>query len=81
MYYAPISKLENFIACPEVRYKLMKIYSEEMVNIHFGQNWDIHWHNGNIMPTEEQYLQMVINKTSCLPRMCIRFISAILNIE
>lgn len=36
MYYAPIAKLENFIACPEVRYKLMKIYSEEMVNIHFG---------------------------------------------
>ena len=31
-------------------------------NIHFGQNWDIHWHNGKKMPTEKQYIQMIINK-------------------
>ena len=51
-----------------------------MLNIHLGQNWDIYWHNngGNTTPTEEQYFQMVINKTSVLPRMCIRIISAML---
>ena len=51
-----------------------------MLNIHFGQNWDICWHNGSShMPTEQQYLDMVINKTSVLPRMCIRIIGAIMN--
>ena len=51
-----------------------------MVNIHLGQNWDIYWHNngGNMTPTEMQYFQMVINKTSVLPRMCIRIISTLL---
>lgn len=54
-----------------------------MVNIHFGQNWDIYWHNGggDKMPTEEQYFQMVVNKTSVLPRMCLRMILAILGEE
>lgn len=49
------------------------------MNVHFGQNWDIHWHNGQLMPTEEQYIHMVINKTSVLPRMCIRLISAMMS--
>jgi geranylgeranyl pyrophosphate synthase len=33
------------------------------------------------MPTEQQYLQMVINKTSVLPRMCVRIISEIMGDE
>ena len=28
------------------------------------------------MPKEEQYLHMVINKTSVLPRMCVRMVAA-----
>ena len=31
------------------------------------------------MPTEAQYFQMVINKTSVLPRMCIRMLATILD--
>jgi len=30
------------------------------------------------MPTEEQYYQMVINKTSVLPRICVRMIAKLL---
>lgn len=47
-----------------------------MQALHFGQNWDIHWHNtkGRV-PTEAQYFHMVENKTSVLPRMCLRFIN------
>lgn len=33
------------------------------------------------MPTEEQYLQMIINKTSVLPRLCVRLIASIANID
>ena len=54
------------------------IYLQESYNLHFGQNWDIHWHNGKQIPSEQQYFHMVINKTSVLPRMCTRLISALL---
>lgn len=50
-----------------------------MSNIHFGQNYDIFWHNDvQSIPTEEMYFQMVVNKTSVLPRMCVRIISVLL---
>lgn len=52
-----------------------------MVNLHFGQNWDISWHHGTHMPSEDQYIQMVLNKTSVLPRLCMRFIAEILNLK
>jgi len=48
--------------------------------LHLGQGWDIHWHNakGHI-PTEAQYFHMVENKTSVLPRLCLRFIAEMTN--
>ena len=36
MYYAPIMKLPLYISDKETRYDFQKIYSEEMMNIHFG---------------------------------------------
>lgn len=33
------------------------------------------------MPTEEQYLHMVINKTSVLPRLCAAIISIIVGVD
>ena len=81
MYYIPIAKLPNFIPQPAKQLELSRIYHEEMVNLHFGQNWDISWHHGTLVPTEDQYVQMVINKTSVLPRICMRFISSILDLK
>ena len=47
-----------------------------MAAIHFGQGWDIYWHNQEYaIPSESQYYQMVENKTSCLPRMTLKMIS------
>jgi geranylgeranyl pyrophosphate synthase len=44
--------------------------------LHLGQGWDIQWHKrkGRV-PSEAQYFHMVENKTSCLPRMCLRHIA------
>lgn len=78
MYYAPLGRIEEFVTDPAKQLKLLTTCNKELVNLHFGQNWDIHWHNGHSMPTEEQYLQMVINKTSVLPRLCAGMISIIL---
>lgn len=55
---------------------MLKIYVSEMQNLHFGQGWDIHWHNKKgFVPSEAQYFHMVENKTSVLPRLCLKFIS------
>lgn len=59
----------------------MTIYHEEMVNLHMGQNWDISWHHGTLVPTEDQYIQMVLNKTSVLPRLCLRFIASLVDLN
>jgi len=81
MYYAPICRIDKFISDPTVQRDIIRVYNSELMNLHFGQNWDIHWHNGNIMPTEDQYLQMVINKTSVLPRLCLSMISIIVGVN
>ena len=48
MYYAPMLLLlktyeKKFSKDKMVR--IMKIYIEEIVNVHLGQAWDIYWHN------------------------------------
>jgi len=71
---APIHKLTDFI--PEKHaIRCFNIYGQEMQNLHTGQCWDIQWHNmKDRVPTETQYFHMVENKTSVLPRMCVRMI-------
>lgn len=82
MYCVPIMKIDEFIKDDDaLKFQMYKMCCEETANLHFGQNWDIHWHNGARMPTEAQYLQMIINKTSVLPRLLVRLIAAILKIE
>ena len=82
MYCVPIMKIDEFIKEDDaLKFKMYKMCCEETANLHFGQNWDIHWHNGKKMPTEAQYLHMIINKTSVLPRLCVRLIAAIMKID
>ena len=79
MYCVPIMKIDEFIKDDDaLKFQMYKTCCEETANLHFGQNWDIHWHNGKLMPTEEQYLHMIINKTSVLPRLCVRLIAQIM---
>mmetsp|Transcript_31192 Transcript_31192/g.47763 ORF Transcript_31192/g.47763 Transcript_31192/m.47763 type:complete len:154 (-) Transcript_31192:404-865(-) len=77
MYFIPMLRLLEKVNCPTASNDLSQIYMQEMVNLHMGQNWDIHWHNGKQMPTEEQYYQMVMNKTSVLPRLNTRLIGSL----
>jgi geranylgeranyl pyrophosphate synthase len=79
MYCVPIMKIDEFIKDDDaLKFYMYKTCCEETANLHFGQNWDIHWHNGHKMPSEEQYLHMIINKTSVLPRLCVRLIARIM---
>ena len=46
---------------------------QEMLNLHFGQGWDIWWHRGGkASVSEKEYLQMCAYKTGTLARMAAR---------
>mmetsp|Transcript_6981 Transcript_6981/g.8413 ORF Transcript_6981/g.8413 Transcript_6981/m.8413 type:complete len:168 (-) Transcript_6981:410-913(-) len=75
MYFSPMLKLHEYVEDPHQALALNRIFLEEMSAIHFGQAWDIQWHREkNKLPSQAQYYQMVENKTSCLPRMTLRFL-------
>ena len=86
MYYAPmLSLLKSYEKkfSKEKNLRILRVYSEEMVNIHLGQGWDIFWHNSsNIthIPTETQYLQMTAHKTGVLARMAARLTCEIIDL-
>lgn len=49
----------------------VQIFTAELLNAHRGQGLEIFWRENCICPTEEQYLEMVANKTACLLRLGI----------
>lgn len=83
MYYLPLLALiknkNNFE--DKIILKVYEIYVQEMINISFGQGYDIAWHKGIAdadAVTENQYLQMCAYKTGTLARMSAR-IAAVLS--
>lgn len=69
-----------FLALLEVR-KLnnpvaMDIYTEELLNLHRGQGMDLFWRDSLTCPTEEEYLEMVDNKTGGLFRLAVKLMQA-----
>lgn len=71
MYYLPLLSIirnKNKFSS-ELREKAFEIYAQELINIHFGQGFDIWWHKGKKQPSEKQYLQMCAYKTGTLARL------------
>ncbi|KAI1360210.1 isoprenoid synthase domain-containing protein [Xylaria arbuscula] len=56
--------------------KAVAIFSEELVNLHRGQGMDLWWRDNNICPSEDEYLEMVGNKTGGLFRLAIKLMQA-----
>ncbi|KAJ4267786.1 geranylgeranyl pyrophosphate synthetase [Fusarium torreyae] len=56
--------------------KLITIFSDELVNLHRGQGMDLFWRDTLTCPTEEDYLEMVGNKTGGLFRLGIKLMAA-----
>jgi hypothetical protein len=63
-----IAKLEN----PEA----IRIYTDELLNLHRGQGMDLFWRDTLTCPSEDDYLEMVGNKTGGLFRLAIKLMSA-----
>lgn len=56
--------------------KAITIYTEELLNLHRGQGMDLFWRDTLTCPTEEDYLEMVGNKTGGLFRLAIKLMQA-----
>jgi geranylgeranyl diphosphate synthase type 3 len=60
----------------------IQIFSEELINLHRGQGMDLFWRDTLTCPNENDYLEMVSNKTGGLFRLAIKLMqaeSAVLN--
>ncbi|PYH79135.1 terpenoid synthase [Aspergillus uvarum CBS 121591] len=69
-----------FLALQEVQ-KLhnpaaIDIYVQELLNLHRGQGMDLFWRETLTCPTEEEYLEMVGNKTGGLFRLAVKLMQA-----
>ncbi|OUM65593.1 hypothetical protein PIROE2DRAFT_41532, partial [Piromyces sp. E2] len=51
---------------------LIKIYSDELLNLHRGQGMEIYFRDSNICPTEDDYMDIVSNKTGGLLRLGVK---------
>lgn len=52
------------------------IYTEELLNLHRGQGMDMFWRDTLTCPSEDDYLEMVGNKTGGLFRLAIKLMQA-----
>lgn len=56
--------------------EVIRIYNEELLNLHRGQGMDLFWRDTLTCPTEDDYLEMVGNKTGGLFRLAIKLMCA-----
>ncbi|CAI7573773.1 unnamed protein product [Penicillium glandicola] len=69
-----------FLALQEVQQlnnpTAINIYVQEMLNLHRGQGMDLFWRDTLTCPTEDEYLEMVGNKTGGLFRLAVKLMQA-----
>jgi len=68
--YVYFIALENLLKLKNLN--LIKIYSDELLNLHRGQGMEIYFRDSNICPTEDDYMDIVSNKTGGLLRLGVK---------
>lgn len=71
IYFTALQELQK-LNNPEA----ITMFAEELVNLHRGQGMDLFWRDTLTCPTEEDYLEMVGNKTGGLFRLGIKLMQA-----
>lgn len=66
-YFAAQEKLRELN-----RPKAYEIFTEELLRLHRGQGMDLYWRDSLTCPTEEEYIEMISNKTGGLFRLAIK---------
>lgn len=54
----------------------VEIFTAELLNLHRGQGMDLYWRDTLTCPTEDDYLEMVQNKTGGLFRLAVKLMQA-----
>ena len=49
---------------------------DELINLHRGQGMDLYWRDSLTCPAEEEYVEMVNNKTGGLLRLAVKLMQA-----
>ncbi|MDP2718009.1 MAG: polyprenyl synthetase family protein [Candidatus Micrarchaeota archaeon] len=69
MYFLPLQVLAGKKMDEKMKNRAYEVVVQEMVNLSYGQGFDIYWHHGHGKPSESEYLQMCAFKTGTLSRM------------
>ncbi|KAI8365948.1 geranylgeranyl pyrophosphate synthase [Radiomyces spectabilis] len=56
--------------------QMVVIYTEELLNLHRGQGMELFWRDTLTCPTEEEFIEMVDNKTGGLLRLAVKLMQA-----
>lgn len=56
--------------------RAIQIYTDELCNLHRGQGMDLFWRDTLTCPSEDDYLEMVSNKTGGLFRLAVKLMQA-----
>ncbi|KAJ3130437.1 Geranylgeranyl pyrophosphate synthase [Nowakowskiella sp. JEL0407] len=64
--------LEKLLTLKQPR--AVEIFTEELISLHRGQGCDIYWRDSVVVPTEEEYMEMVKNKTGGLLRLAVKLL-------
>jgi geranylgeranyl diphosphate synthase, type III len=74
VYFLALQELQK-LPCETVQ-QAMEIYTTEMLYLHRGQGMDLYWRDTLTCPTEEDYLEMVSNKTGGLFRLAVKLMQS-----
>ena len=79
-YFPVVALLDSKKLSMEVKNKMLSIYAREMLRVTIGQGTDIAWHKGLVDSskiTQDNYLEMVYDKTGVLARMACQMAGAL----
>jgi geranylgeranyl diphosphate synthase, type III len=72
VYFLALKELQHL----ENKDEAMEIFTTELLHLHRGQGMDLYWRDTLTCPTEDDYLEMVQNKTGGLFRLAVKLMQA-----
>ncbi|RMZ76443.1 hypothetical protein DV737_g4823, partial [Chaetothyriales sp. CBS 132003] len=72
VYFLALKELQKL----RHRDEAIDIFTTELLNLHRGQGMDLYWRDTLTCPTEDEYLEMVQNKTGGLFRLAVKLMQA-----
>lgn len=72
VYFLAMAELQHL----ENKDEATHIFISELLNLHRGQGMDLYWRDTLTCPTEDDYLEMVQNKTGGLFRLAVKLMQA-----